>query len=265
MQFSKFEGLGNDFVVVACEDPEAIATSDVIALCDRRRGVGADGVLMVLPPRTPDALARMRVVNADGSVPEMCGNGLRCVALALASSGAPNEFVVDTDAGPRTCRVETSDSDTVVSVDMGLVKFLGDVHLDIDGKPHTFHRGDAGNPHAITFATGSRAEMEHIGLALNAHAAFPNGTNVEFATLRERSIDLVVFERGVGFTEACGTGACATVAVACALGKFVYGSPVVVNLPGGPLSVSVATDGRTQMRGPARFVFRGEWPRPCLA
>ena len=259
MHFSKYEGLGNDFVVVACDRPEAVTAAEAIALCDRRRGVGADGVLLVLPPQSPEALARMRIINADGSVPEMCGNGLRCVALALASTGAPKQFDVETDAGPRTCTVEMAETGAFVTVDMGIVKFLGNALVNIYGAVHSFYRSDAGNPHAITFSAPSRADMDRIGRALNAHPDFPNGTNVEFATMHANHIDLVVFERGVGFTEACGTGACATVSVACALGKFVYGAPVTVNLPGGPLTITVAEGDRTQMRGPARFVFSGEW------
>jgi diaminopimelate epimerase len=259
VHFSKVEGLGNDFVVVSCDRPEAISTAEAIAICDRRRGVGADGVLQVLPPISRDAAARMRVINADGSVPEMCGNGLRCVALALVAGGAAPSLTVDTDAGPRWCKVEGSGSRRLVSVDMGIVKYFGDRTIAIDGREHSFYLGDAGNPHAITFAPHSRADMDRIGRALNPHAAFPSGINVEFATLTKDGIDLVVFERGVGFTEACGTGACATVAVACALGKSLYDMPVTVRLPGGELTICVEPPGYTQMRGPARLVFEGEW------
>jgi diaminopimelate epimerase len=259
MHFSKYEGLGNDFVVLACDRPEDISAAQAIALCDRRRGIGADGVLQLLAPTSPGALARMRVINADGSVPEMCGNGLRCVALALTESGAPSSFTVDTDAGPRACAVEGSGNEGQISVSMGIVNVLGDRIVALDDGPHTFHIADAGNPHAITFEPRSRADMDRIGRALNAHPAFPKGTNVEFATLTDQGIDLVVFERGVGFTEACGTGACATVAVACALGKVPYDAAVVVHLPGGALVIDVSRAGVTHMRGPARRVYQGEF------
>jgi diaminopimelate epimerase len=257
--FDKYQGLGNDFVLV--EGTEKTATPTLArAVCDRRLGVGGDGLLVVTPPRTSSAVARMIVVNADGSIPEMCGNGLRCVALHLARvRGLRGELVVETDAGPLACRVDETE---IVTVDMGIVRFVEDVTIDLDGEAWELSLGDAGNPHAITTRAVTRAVIDAIGPRLATHPRFERGTNVEFATLKARNeIDLVVWERGVGITHACGTGACATVAVAEAKGWCPPGTEVFVRLPGGVLSVTMK-DGHAIMRGPAKHVFRGTYAPP---
>jgi diaminopimelate epimerase len=259
--FEKYEGLGNDFIVVEAErEADAGITPErARALCDRRFGIGADGVLLVLPPENPAHAARMRVFNSDGSIPEMCGNGLRCVALHLARKRQVDAllFSVMTDAGVRRSFVEGTD----VTVDMGAVRWLGDATLDLDGVPVTVALADAGNPHAILFELPSEAEIARIGPRLATHAAFPRGTNVEFAKIGEDDIDLVVWERGAGLTLACGTGACATVAVACAKKLARYGVAVTVRLPGGALTITIdEATAATRMRGPARHVFSGRLP-----
>src|SRR5262245_52055573 len=129
LAFEKYEGLGNDFVVVEADRADAIPIERARALCDRRLGIGADGVLLVLPAATTDAAGRMVVVNADGSVPEMCGNGLRCVALHVARKRGIGRgtLTFDTDAGPKTCTIDDSEGAGVVTVDMGVVRWTGDV------------------------------------------------------------------------------------------------------------------------------------------
>jgi diaminopimelate epimerase len=274
--FHKYEGLGNDFVVIDAADDDAVSPARVVALCDRHRGIGADGVLLVLPPRGDGdgrrGLARMRVINADGSTPEMCGNGVRCVALHLVRSGHLGEpaIAIETDAGLRVCSIDTVSpgaATAMVTVDMGVVTVLGDRALRDLGLPSqlphdlTCTLADAGNPHAVLFGTFTREHVDRIGPRLATHPAFPNGTNVEFAhSAPDAGIDLVVWERGVGVTLACGTGACATVAVACARGLAVHGRAVLVRLPGGSLEVTVDATGRATMRGPARHVFAGSLP-----
>jgi diaminopimelate epimerase len=267
VRFDKYEGLGNDFIVVDAGDEGALPPAAVSALCDRNFGVGADGVLLVLPARTPGCAARMRVVNADGSIPEMCGNGLRCVALHLARrarSGASREHAgdvelrVETDAGERTCRLDGSDRQAMVTVDMGPVRVLGDRAVAVDGRSIVVALADAGNPHAVLFGDYTRADAERLGPRIATHADFPRGTNVEFARAGADGIDVVVWERGVGITLACGTGACATAAVACEKGLVARGRPVTVRLLGGPLEVTIDDSGRATMRGPARHVFSGE-------
>jgi diaminopimelate epimerase len=261
--FEKYEGLGNDFIVVEAErEADAGLTPErARALCDRRFGIGADGVLLVLPPDNPAHAARMRVLNSDGSIPEMCGNGLRCVALQLAARSPAGAdallFSVETDAGVRRSVVEG----TEVTVEMGAVRWLGDREIEIDGVPVTVAIADAGNPHAIRFDLPSDAEIARLGPRLATHAAFPGGTNVAFARVGDDGIDLVVWERGAGLTMACGTGACATVAVACAKKLARYGTPVTVRLPGGALTITIdEASAATRMRGPARHVFSGRWP-----
>ncbi|MBV9950013.1 MAG: diaminopimelate epimerase [Myxococcales bacterium] len=264
LAFAKYEGIGNDFILLAADAEDALPPARAVRLCDRRFGVGADGVLLLLPPRRDDCVVRMRVVNADGSVPEMCGNGLRCVALhvvrsgpAAASSRGPRTIRVDTDAGPRDCAVDDTGGQGWVTVQMGGVRVLGDRVLEVAGRRAPLILADAGNPHAILFGAFARSEVEELGPRIATHADFPNGTNVEFASVKGDDIDLVVWERGVGITLACGTGACATAAVAASRGLVPTGTPVPVRLPGGTLEVTVDADGRTTMRGPARHVFSG--------
>jgi len=261
LPFHKYEGLGNDFVVVHLADERDLPADRAVAICDRRYGVGADGVLLVLPARAPGCAVRMRVINADGSVPEMCGNGVRCVALHLARGGGatatPGTLSIDTDAGPRACSVEDAHGEGLVTADMGVVRVLGERSVEVDGRGGKVEIADAGNPHAVLFGAFDRAEVERLGPRIATHPDFPRGTNVEFARVAGDGVDLVVWERGVGITLACGTGACATVAVACARGLLRRGLPVAVHLPGGRLDVTVHDSGKVTMRGPARHVFSG--------
>jgi diaminopimelate epimerase len=260
LAFHKYEGLGNDFVLVESDREDAVSPALAQDLCDRRLGIGADGVLLILPPVSSGARARMRVLNADGSVPEMCGNGLRCAVLhvARAHGQQAGEVTFDTDAGTRPCVVDDRDARGLVTVDMGVVRVTGDVRIELGDSAWDLTMADAGNPHAITTQPATRATIDAVGLALATHARFPAGTNVEFATFRERAIDLVVWERGVGVTQACGTGACATVAVGVARGLVKKDEELAVHLPGGTLFVTVRSDGRAIMRGPARHVFSGQ-------
>jgi diaminopimelate epimerase len=263
IEFSKYEGLGNDFLVVDADSESAISPEQAVRLCDRRFGVGADGVLLVLPPRTEGAGARMRVLNADGSVPEMCGNGLRCAALHVARrrDARDLELLFDTDAGPRACSVRRHDGGdgADVTVDMGDVRALGRRTLEAGGEVLDVALADAGNPHAILFEEPTAARLAAVGPAVEKHAAFPRGTNVELARVEGSRIDVAVWERGVGPTLACGTGACAVAVVARAEGRVPDG-PVTVRLPGGELQIELDPSGRTRMRGPARLVFTGRLP-----
>ncbi|MFO0678267.1 MAG: diaminopimelate epimerase [Polyangiaceae bacterium] len=263
--FAKYEALGNDFVVIDDADAANLGPEDAMRLCDRHFGIGADGILVLTPPRTADAVARMEVLNSDGSRAEMCGNGLRCVVLHLARTrrARSGSIVVDTGHGPLTCRFDTDvdgDGGTVV-VDMGPVRVAGGRTLDVAGRTFAFHVADAGNPHAVVFGEFDAATIATVGPRVATDASFPGGTNVEFARVAPDGIDLVVWERGAGLTLACGTGACATVAVACSLELAKDDVPVRVRLPGGALEVvRRSADGHAVMTGPARFVFRGELP-----
>lgn len=249
--FAKYEGLGNDFVVVQAP-ADALAPADAKRICDRHFGVGADGVLIVAPP-SGAGVARMIVLNADGSRPEMCGNGLRCVAAYLASTTPARSFVVETDAGPKRCDV----SDGLVEIEMGRAESQGDVELELPRRRVRLSKVSMGNPHAITFEPFDTFHED--GLAIATHPHFPAGTNFEVARVTgPREIDVVVWERGVGPTLACGTGACAVAAEACLSGRMAFGEPITVRLPGGPLVITVDRDLAVRMRGPARAVFHGE-------
>jgi diaminopimelate epimerase len=260
VRFEKWEGTGNDFVLV--EADAVLATEQVRALCDRHRGVGADGILFVSGATA--GKPRMIVRNADGSRPEMCGNGLRCVAAFLANkSGAGAlELTIATDAGDKHCAVRKIDGgDYEVAVDMGHARLGPPLEVAIDGTAHRFTTVDVGNPHAITFAPHEDADLDRIGPAVATTP--PGGTNVELCRVGTSAtggtrIEVAVWERGVGRTLACGTGACAVAAAACEEGRIPFGQPIEVLLPGGPLEITVDTSRALLMKGPARRVFGGE-------
>ena len=266
--FEKWEGLGNDFVLVE-QDPATWSDERVRAVCDRRRGVGADGVLFI-DRGSPAELPRMIVRNADGSRPEMCGNGIRCVAAYLAShvKKAAGVMQIASDAGPKRCDVSGGGGRYEVSVEMGPARIDGQLAVAIDGRVHVFTFADVGNPHAITFEPYEEAEIDRIGPRVATHPE--GGTNVEFCRVvrggdpaDEPRVDVVVWERGVGRTLACGTGACAVASAACAAGHFTSGAPVRVRLLGGDLSIAIAPGTwAATMRGPARRVFTGEVETP---
>ncbi len=266
LSFDKYEGLGNDFVLV--RDSAWFSSSDrVRALCDRHLGVGADGILFTGLER---GRPFMRVVNADGSTAEMCGNGLRCVALYLVRRGVVQErsFEIDTDAGPHRVRVIDAGSSGWVEVSMRAPSFrasdipvLADSPI-IDSELFDGIRWTAvsmGNPHLVTFDVG---DDERLSLAtrMQSDVRFPQSVNVGFAEMKDsRHLALHVHERGVGFTRACGTGACAAAAAAVETRRASRGVPLEVRLPGGTLEITVCEPGeRVLMKGPARHVFSGE-------
>jgi diaminopimelate epimerase len=274
-KFLKVEGLGNDFILVDLrgEDPTQLERrvewfrARASAICDRRTGIGADGVLLVGPGRA-EAAASMTVVNFDGSRPEMCGNGLRCVAAIVAErSGSP--LVIATDAGPKRAEVGGVGLGGVqeVRIDMGPGRMLGP-RAPAAGEGRDFLGVSMGNPHAVCFvASDERPELlaRRLGPGVELDAAYaPEKTNVEFARVRRDSsgqleIELWVWERGVGITQACGTGACATVVAAVHAGLVPVATAVGVRLPGGLLTITAPSDPREGviMTGPCRKVFWG--------
>jgi len=258
LPFTKYHGLGNDFVVV--EGP-LMDAARAARLCDRRRGIGADGVLTLLPPRTPGAAATMHIYNSDGSVAAMCGNGIRCVAKELGDRRSPRaaELLVDTDSGPKRCTLHRGPDGRVTSVEveMGPAKLLGDEVFAVGDEKLAAVRVSMGNPHAVLFDAPTRERALAVGPVLEK--LVPGGVNVGFARPGPAGIDLVVWERGAGLTEACGTGACAAAVAAVSRGLVPAGQPVEVRLPGGPLSITVAPGlGSVRMNGPVAFVYGGE-------
>jgi diaminopimelate epimerase len=265
LDFHKYHGLGNDFIIVR-GDGQALQEQEIAALCARHRGVGADGVLLIRPGdggQSPPEV-EMVIYNRDGSRPEMCGNGVRCVAaFAYHHWQMGQELVVLSDAGPRRCRVDQSgDHLWNVAVDMGRADVSPDPStFEVGGQSYEYVAVDVGNPHAVVFAEAPREVIRKIGEAANdGHRAFPNGVNVEFVVPRQDSgaYEVVVYERGVGFTRACGTGACA---VAAAIWETEREEPhlaLTIHLPGGPLEIRMDHQS-LWMTGEAVEVFRGTW------
>ncbi len=270
VRFSKYEGLGNDFLVIDEADLGGLALTvdQAVALCDRHRGVGGDGVLVV--GREP---ASMRVINADGSVPEMCGNGVRCVALHIARlRDASNlEIPIDTAAGPQRCAVERTGNRGEVTVQMSggtlAPEAIGlasnrpwkDEPMEIDGRALQVTAVSMGNPHAVIFNEVGDARFA-LGERFQQDPRFGDGVNVGFVSeLAAGSIRLDVLERGAGWTQACGTGAAAAVVAAAETDRLPRHTPIAVQLPGGTLTMTVGALGDpVTMTGPARFVFSGE-------
>lgn len=259
LRFSKYQGLGNDFIVVDVKSPGELSVERATRLCDRHFGVGADGVLLV-SAGGHGARARMTVINADGSRPEMCGNGLRCVALHLASHAdeASSSFLVETDAGLLGCEVTRDGDHAQVRTEMGVARVLAPLDFDHQGEPLVFQRVTTGNPHAILFDREfDTPSIDELGPRVSA--AIEGGSNIEFVQQRGPArFDVVVWERGVGRTLACGTGAVATAVAAVSLGRAEHGSPIEVDLPGGTLVIEVDRGLDTRLSGPAVRVYDGE-------
>jgi diaminopimelate epimerase len=270
LPFYKYEGLGNDFLIIEKEalGGALLSAERAVALCDRHRGVGADGVL-ILDVGSP----RMDVINSDGSVPEMCGNGIRCAALHLARRAGESalEISIDTLAGPHACLVVNGAGAESVAVQMAPPSLMPrdlplssnepwlDHPLEVGGQTLRLSGVSMGNPHAVTFDEVGDARFE-LGPAIQVDPHFPEGVNVGFVSeLHGSSMRLDVLERGAGWTQACGTGACAAAVAAVETGRAQRQEPISVRLPGGTLMITVGAPGETVlMQGPARFVFRGE-------
>jgi diaminopimelate epimerase len=278
MTFAWLKGHGteNDFVLLPDHDGSVHGDLDpsfVAALCDRRRGIGADGVLRVIrsaavPGVTSEAQWFMDYRNADGSLSEMCGNGIRVFALHLVREGlvdATGPFLIGTRDGDKQVTVaSTGDEQDHVVVDMGLARVGGTSKITAAGRTWEAHEVHTGNPHAVAFvdrlddAGSLLTEPEHD------HDVYPDGVNIEFVVHRApQHVQMRVHERGSGETRSCGTGACA-VAVASAIVDHTE-RPVSyrVDVPGGTVYVTWAADDHLLLEGPAEIVARGqmEWLR----
>ena len=269
--FYKYEGLGNDFLIFEREALGGVrlTAEQAIALCDRHRGVGGDGVI-TLGVNDPT----MDVINSDGSVPEMCGNGIRCAALHLARRAGASalDVTISTPAGPHACVVVNGPNGESIEVRMAPPSLSPadlplasdapwvDHPLSVAGRTVHLTGVSMGNPHAVTFDEVGDARLE-LGAALQRDAEhFPEGVNVGFVSEQSGgSMRLDVLERGAGWTQACGTGACAAAVAAVETGRALREAPLEIRLPGGPLTITVGAPGDTVlMQGPARFVFHGE-------
>ena len=270
IEFTKMHGLGNDFVVFdAVNQRVSLDQNQLRTIADRRFGVGCDQILFVEPPRSPDTEFYYRIVNADGSEVEQCGNGARCFARFVRDRGLTDqdEIAVGTAGGNIRLYLE---SDGQIRVNMGppqlqppQIPFEADRRaesywLEVDGDRHEIGVVSMGNPHAVLQVQSTEdAPLERLGPQIEHHPRFPRRTNVGFMAIRARDqIDLRVFERGTGETLACGTGACAAVVYGRLRG--LLDQQVRVKLPGGTLMVSWAEEEQpVWMTGPAVQVFEG--------
>ena len=271
LKFTKMQGLGNDFVVLdGVRQPVALSPAQVRRLADRRFGVGCDQVLLVERARG-DADFRYRIFNADGGEVEQCGNGARCFVVFVRDQGltTKRDLRVETAGGLIVPRLE---ADGQVTVDMGVPRFAAvDVPftggegtleeiLDVDGAPVRISVLSMGNPHAVQVVPDvDAAPVTTQGPRIERHARFPQRANAGYMQVVDRAtIRLRVWERGVGETLACGTGACAAVVVG--IRRNLVDSPVRVRTRGGELVIAWAGDGRpVQMTGPAVTVYEGTW------
>ncbi|MFZ5434232.1 MAG: diaminopimelate epimerase [Calditrichota bacterium] len=264
--FSKYHGLGNDFLLMDDTDGHLLGSLQeerIRALCDRHTGIGADGILV----RAVSAYADQRMVlfNADGSPAEISGNGLRCFGLYLRERGynTVGEFSVETGGGIQRVKLA---GENIVESTMPTPHFEGGgrpVLLDLEAKDLTFKvcPVSVGNPHGVIFGPERDIPFaETYGPVLEKHAAFPAGANIEFVkVMSPTECRLVVWERGAGITLACGSGSVATAAAGAALGHFAFDQPIAVQQPGGTLEITVAAEFREiRQRGPAELVFKGE-------
>ena len=272
IEYTLMSGAGNVFAVVdlfrdsAPEDPAELAR----AICAAGAGVvpRPDGLLLARPPRSGGDCA-MELYNADGSRPETCGNGLRCVAKLVHDRGhvRGERFTIEDDAGPHATEVEVADDRGVVRarIAMGTPRIVARAErIDALGAARTATLVDVGNPHCVLFVDDERtAPVATLGPALERDARFPRGTNVEFLALRREGAFLRVWERGVGETQACGSGACAAAAAAVAHGLARF--PVALRVPGGVLEVDDDGAGGVVLTGPVEVLTTGRFPRDDAA
>lgn len=271
LKFTKMHGLGNDFVMLdAITQRVKLSPEKVRQIADRHTGIGCDQLLLVEAPRNPEVDFRYRIYNSDGSEVENCGNGSRCFARFVRERRltSKEKILVETAAGILELNVQAGDQ---VRVDMGApilepqqVPFEADIQaesypLEVDGEVYTVGAVSMGNPHAVLLVEDvNTAPVETLGPAIECHPRFPAKVNVGFLQIEDRgSARLRVFERGVGETRACGTGACAAM-VAARLRKLVD-EEVQITLPGGTLTIRWPGPGEpVTMTGPATAVYHGQ-------
>jgi len=274
MQFRKYQGLGNDFILIDARRTESppVHPDQARLLCDRRFGVGADGLILALPPEGMGDV-RMQIINADGTEAEMCGNGVRCFARFLADldgASASGSWRVETPAG---IIVPQLVADQQVSVDMGEPFLspsaiptnidaggsLAQAWLEVAGEQLLVAAVGMGNPHAVVQVDDlDLISFTELGTALETHPAFPARTNVHFVqVISQNQLRMKVWERGAGATLACGTGACAVLVASHLRGACAREADI--ELPGGILHICWDEENHLQMVGPAQFVFSGNW------
>ena len=275
MKFTKMHGIGNDYIYVNCfeekvDNPEKVS----IYVSDRRKGIGSDGLVMIMPSDKADF--RMRIFNADGSEAMMCGNATRCIGKYVYDKGLTDktEITLETNSGikyltlfPENGKVE------FVEVDMGKAiltpkdipvnsdkeSFISEP-VEVDGKEYKITCVSMGNPHAIVYMDDIKdLELEKIGPSFENHKLFPDRINTEFIeVIDSHTLNMRVWERGSGETVACGTGACASVVASVLNGYCNHDEEVTVHLRGGDLKITWNSDGTVIMKGPAALICDGD-------
>lgn len=276
MRFTKMQGIGNDYIYVNCfeetvRDPGALA----VRMSRPHFGVGSDGLVLIEPSDVADFA--MRIFNSDGSESEMCGNAIRCIGKYVYERGLTDktEISVMTGAGLKLLKLHTRGGKVhAVQVDMGTpelnprlvpVDLPGEIilghRLEVGGMVYPIHCVSMGNPHCVIFVSDpDDVDLQSVGPMLENHRIFPNRTNVEFVSIRDRHhLRMRVWERGAGETMACGTGSCAALVASVLTGKCDRSAEIKLN--GGVLQIDwSAADNHVYMEGPAEFVFDGLWP-----
>lgn len=275
MKFTKMHGIGNDYIYVNCfeekvDNPEKVS----IYVSDRRKGIGSDGLVMIMPSDKADF--RMRIFNADGSEAMMCGNATRCIGKYVYDKGLTHktEITLETNSGikyltlfPENGKVE------FVEVDMGKAilapkdipvnsdkeSFISEP-VEVDGKEYKITCVSMGNPHAIVYMDDIKdLELEKIGPSFENHKLFPDRINTEFIeVIDSKTLNMRVWERGSGETFACGTGACASVVASVLNGYCNHDEEVTIHLRGGDLKITWNSDGTVIMKGPAALICDGD-------
>lgn len=276
MRFTKMQGIGNDYIYVNCfeetvRDPGALA----VRMSRPHFGVGSDGLVLIEPSDVADF--GMRIFNSDGSESEMCGNAIRCIGKYVYERGLTDktEISVMTGAGLKLLQLHARGGKVhAVRVDMGSpelaprlvpVDLPGEVilgyRLEVGGMVYPIHCVSMGNPHCVIFVNDpDDVDLQSVGPMIENHRVFPNRTNVEFVSIKDRHhLRMRVWERGAGETLACGTGSCAALVASVLTGKCDRSAEIRLN--GGVLQIDwSAADNHVYMEGPAEFVFDGQWP-----
>ncbi len=283
MKFVKMQGAGNDFVVIRTRYENRNWSKIAIEICNRNYGAGADGLLLLLPSTVADF--KMRILNADGSESRACGNGMRCLVKYFLDEAADDrkntEVTIETIAGVRKARIHRrqgrvteiqasmgeprvghNGESVVLNENSNIFDITNDMNriVKIDGKDLLLHLIAIGNPHAVHFTIDDISEypLKKIGPKVEMHRLFPDETNYEIVRIiNRREVEARVWERGVGETLACGSGACAITVAGRLLG--LLDSKVDVKLPGGTLTVEWKGQGEVYLSGPAVTVYHGKW------
>ena len=275
MKFTKMHGIGNDYIYVNCfeekvDNPEKVS----IYVSDRRKGIGSDGLVMIMPSDKADF--RMRIFNADGSEAMMCGNATRCIGKYVYDKGLTDktEITLETNSGIKYLTLfPENDKVEFVEVDMGKAiltpkdipvnsdkeRFISEP-VEVDGKEYKITCVSMGNPHAIVYMDDIKdLDLEKIGPSFENHKLFPDRINTEFIeVIDSHTLNMRVWERGSGETFACGTGACASVVASVLNGYCNHDEEVTVHLRGGDLKITWNSDGTVIMKGPAALICDGD-------